>query len=439
MDPNILTVVDPVSDPIQRYLDCINRPLDFHEDGRIPDGNPSNSIMFVDYLDDNPFETPVWANATQTTVAGVGITYSYGRNLLRNNCVDIPSGGDATDGAFWGPIYFFIDQNNFIIPWDGNVANSYYWSNPTSNIAQIVGSIDGYDQETALANQLRLLSAGIRMLPTIELVTDSSTFAVSRYYAGQLTPSTIDNAANFGLDFLAIMRASCSFNEYTNAEGVSARLNPHQEGIYKVTNFQTLGVVNDVTFTLDNFMFPTIVAQFTTTQIVTIGNSLTCPIRTTFRTYLEGILNLPTPLVTTKVPYRPMWREAVAAFSYNVIEFPLVVKGHTFKKILNTVFDALAQIDPRFNTVKMVYNKLPSLGKIQKGVRSVVRFVKAKPKQRRKQLRKAKNQVVRYAKKEITNQLIKNFDNLALDRANRVTRDITMSVKPQLPRAYDLD
>lgn len=324
-------------------LDCINRPFDFHPDGRVPDGNPNSTLQLVDYYDDNGLNTPI-ANTGGPAIVfdAVGMTYLYGQNVVRSFTYDTYTCTSRAD-ALYGPVYFFIDNTGALIDFsaisgDGllTTQQAYFWSNDPVNMLQILGAVNGILPVDALINAMRVLSAGIRFWPTIELVTDSTTVAVSRYYGCQMTATSISNAANNGVNFYSAMRNSPQYHEYANSAGISARFQPSQQGsIIKALHLNALENIYNENLETDGVYFPVVLARLTIDQQLTPNgeDSQSFPVRSYFRTILEGSLNQPTPLQATRVPYLPEWEDKVAHFSFRDDLYPSVVSGHSFKAV----------------------------------------------------------------------------------------------------------
>jgi hypothetical protein len=89
--------------------------------------------------------------------------------------------------------------------------------------------------------------------------------------------------------------------------------------------------------------------RLTSTQVISNSSSFTFPLRLSFRTYLEGALQLPTPIMSTRVPYEPKWLEAATTLATRTDLYPTLVSGHTFPKIGKAVMITLLHQDPRLS------------------------------------------------------------------------------------------
>lgn len=406
-------------------LDCMNRPFDYHPDGRVPDGNPNSTLQLIDYYDDNGVSTPLLSSTSDPltlTLDAVGVMYCFGQNQVRNITYDtytcLPR-----NNALYGPIYFFIDNTGAVVNFtaisgDGNdnVQQAFFWSNDPVNMDQIVGSINGSDSGQSLINAMRILSAGVRFWPTIELVTDSTTVAISRYYGCQMTATSLYNNADQQRNMYTVMRNSPSYFEFPNSKGISGRFQPCQQGsILQPLHLNTLENILDDNLVTNGMYFPVLIARLTIDQALT-GNdesSYTFPVRSYFRTILEGSLNQPTPLQSTRVPFLPEWEDKVRHFSYRNDLYPSIVSGHSFKmveraivkllgknsettRILQDTKTTLKQLRNAYNSGKGVVkqvNKLASNNKKKKknGKQGKVYKLKSTPEQQFNQVQTAAN------------------------------------------------
>lgn len=391
------------------YLNTVQTPLDYHNNGRIPDGYPQNTIMLVDHYDDNGFTTPLNYNGSDVGVSGIGCMVSWGCNSVADNTVRILDNYN-TEGSMYTLSYFIIDANGFIYNWDSEAPGpqkekkktfiknkkqdaitivndfhkikkdednskydepenveeiqyaSYFWTPGTANYQSIFGDSLTFNSALSIVDQIRFLSFGVRFLPVIEMVTSSDTVAISRFYGGLLTPFTLYNAAVNDNSIYTLIRDSTGYAEYTNAQGCCARYNPKQDGLFNTLKMQDLLNINNSSFATGNFYFPVIVAKFTTLITVAEAASLTAPFRSTFRMYIEGVVKLPSPYVTTRVSYVPGWEEALAAQCYDIVNHPLVCPGHTFSIFNKGSLRALGAIDSRLKVGGQIVNIAAGVG-----------------------------------------------------------------------------
>lgn len=386
---------------ITGLIDCINRPFDFHPDGRVPDGNPNSTLQLVDYYDDNGVNSPIAQSGNPAiTFDAVGIAYCFGQNSLRSLTWDTYTVTDRAD-AIYGPVYFFIDNTGAVINFPaisgdglGATHTGYFWSNDPVNIQQIVGSTNDAVETSALVNALRVLSGGVRFWPTIELVTDSTTVAVSRYYGCQMTATSIVNAATQGYNFYSSMRNSPSYHEFSNSSGISGRFQPSQQGsLIKPLYLNSLDNLITDSLQGDGMYFPVLVARLTIDQSLTPNDtdSQSFPVRSYFRTILEGSLNQPTPLQATRVPFVPEWEDKVNHFAFRDDLYPTIVSGHSFKKVERAVVASMGKGSDAHRILVEAKKMYDNLAMAFRGGKSVVKTIKnAKKKSKNKKKGKKK-------------------------------------------------
>lgn len=404
MNSNSLNYTD---EHLTALLDCINRPFDYHPDGRVPDGNPNSTLQLIDYYDDNGVSTPILStnnNPPDIVFDAVGVMYCYGQNLVRNITYDTYT-CTQRNNALYGPIYFFIDNTGAIlnmwgISGDGlaTAQQAMFWSNDPVNMEQIVGLVNGTDSGVSLINAMRVLSAGVRFWPTIELVTDSTTVAISRYYGCQMTATSLFNNADQQKNMYTVMRNSPSYNEFPNSKGISGRFQPCQQGsILNPLNLNTIENIFDDNLLTNGMYFPVLLARLTIDQSVTSNDNtnLTFPVRSYFRTILEGSLNQPTPLQSTRVPFLPEWEDKVKHFSYRNDLYPSIVSGHSFKMVERAVVKLLGK---NSETAKILQDTRKAIAQVKQAYNSSKAVVKQVSKAAKK---KKKKQKLVYRKKDV--------------------------------------
>lgn len=377
---------------LRAYWDTMCRPLNFHSSGRIPDGLAQNSTSLVDFYDNTNVITPLNESDSTIIIQGMGCFLTFGQNMIQNNTYNLFS-GDAMTGALYSIVYFYINVTGQIILWDSTTvseddpvltskgiiynketkkyetkfekikeekhkeeeekkltadATAAFWGITPTNYETITGSEFSVDTGNALISQMRLVGAGFRVLPTIELVTDSSTFAISRNFTFSCTPTALYDVYYDGGNVYSFAQDSLHYGEYTNAEGVTCRVDPWQEGALSLTTMQPLPVWNNDNFNTNNMMFPAWCCKLTSNLSIEVGTTGTLPIRITTRYYWEATLRAPTPILSDKVARVPMVVELSKAVAYDTVNYPLCTKGHTFPEVTMAVFKTLASLDPRY-------------------------------------------------------------------------------------------
>jgi len=240
--------------------------------------------------------------------------------------------------------------------------NSDFWSYDTSNYAQIFGLQNGYSSTTCAVTDMRIVSAGIRIWPTIETVTNSDTVAVSRYYVAQVTPLAISTAATVGTNVFDLLRDCPSYMEFSNAEGASARLQPYQLHNmitpYKMSSITSLG---QATLDTNALNFPCIAIRLTYNVEVDNGDFYSFPARTTFRTYIEAVQRQPSPYWSARPGLALNMSNALATFTYDTNTYPPSTKGHSFFKVAKSFVGLMLNNTNEGRLIKSIANNVKGL------------------------------------------------------------------------------
>jgi len=427
---------------INNALDCINRPFDFHENPKFHDGYVGNTCALVDYYDDNGVSTPTNASGGDYLISGVGIMYSYGTNWVSSSPIDLITG--AASLLVDGPIYFFIDSDGNIISWVAPVSDTgkrvgsrmgkdefveveekfetttqnSFFTLPTSNYAQLYGGYPMPVYGDGIIAIIRKLSAGIRMWPLIEVITNSDTLAVSRYYGAQVAPHDLwDWAANdTPVNVYSALADIADSAQFTNKDGISARLNPVQESWLSPHLMFDVGNLLDLTNDTSVNVYPVIVARFTTNVSLSNGLFTTLPVRSMFRTLSECVLAQPTPIYASRPSYVDRFYEYIRWFQYHVAEYPTIVKGCSFNQVrlqldklnsLNTTsYDTVANITGELTSQRKVINRLYTL--FESMANQTARPAKLKSKKQAKQGKKKYKPVLKNNANTFNNKMKDN-------------------------------
>jgi hypothetical protein len=316
---------------------------------------------------------------------------------------------------------------------------SYFWSLDTDNYETLFGAAAGYSLQTAQVEQIRVISAGMRFLPSIEFVTDSSTLAISRYYACTVTPSSLNQVAQHGKDLFQVMRSCPDFLEETNSRGVSSRLGAHQEGVIQMTQYQALANIDSNTLSTTNLLFPCMVAVLTEPVELTIDNYMTFPVRLTMRCMFEAIVKQPSPFLCEIPGYDPELRESIVSMEFDPINYPKTSAGHTFKplkalpKKWRKPVESIAKQAYKAGLNEAMKNKQFKQGyrTVVPIVRKVIRYANRRRSNRNNPRFKKKNGQPR---KEKTQGAIKGSYRKKLSEANSVAPDAAVILKMVEPK-----
>jgi hypothetical protein len=345
-------------------------------DGRIPDGYVSNTMKLMDYYETNPFSLPAGGVGNNNTVAGLGLILLIGQNSITNNAsLSSVSPSTTVNRMVYGWVWYTVNNNGIIntsilttksgvkpciiLNSDGKIdskllndlvddnktedsneevdlTTSAWWTAGTVNYNSITGGTanNSYGFDTSIITSLRFLSAGMKVTPLIEVATTTSVNYVSKYYGCQMSPQDLKSCMDNSVPIVTMFKESPSYFEAYNAEGISGRLCPCQQGIIDFMQMQFIGNYNNTTFATDNMRFPNLLAMFT--QPVTwTTSSVTLPINLTVRFELECVMRPPTPFIGSRPPFSSTFKECCNAFTYDTVRYPNISKAHTFKRLFN--------------------------------------------------------------------------------------------------------
>lgn len=414
------------STDIERALDCIQRPEQHHPDGRFPLGEVNNTYWIKDYYIDNGFTTPVNNEVGAVTVSGYGFITTFGHNSIRSATYCITDQDTRAD-ALYGTSFFFLDADGAIINFPAasppnplNIVNYHvqtnsdarkkrnkirakqstnetsssddfkeisikdkstrvkvdtvsqpYWTYDPVNMESTLGSTNGYTNDGAIITGLRINAQGSLGRSVIEMITDSNTFGVARYFMSDLTPQAIDSARDQQLNMYNLVQQGNCFRENANNQGWLARYNPCQDGTPDPMKIQPLANLVTSSISTDNISFPTIIVRLTELVDIDQNQSFTFPVRHNITWWIEGFKKEPGPIVADRVPLAPNFHSACKAMAYDIIKFPHFEESHTWRVFNRRSLRALGAIDPKLKQVGQGVNVGARMGmtanKIGKG------------------------------------------------------------------------
>lgn len=356
-----------------KFLNAVFDPFKTTDAARVPDMQKQSSICMRDYLD-NFVPTPEFVDTP--TYQGVLLFWDCGFNSLVTNAY-AEFGNDIPYYRLWvmsiktAGIY---DSNGLTLP---ELMNA-------SSIMPNNG--DGFfnaNSSSGLATALRLFAGGIKVLPTIETITSSDTFAVRNFWAGHLTPADISGwmtgATNTNIQ--EVVRQARNVQEYPNADGVTVRYDPFQyEEQLEFISSDSLNfaeadkdVGSKVSRTnTDAYYFPFV--YIATTNSIDSSYTGSWPFKIYASWWFESLLKHPTPIYTMKSPIDINYHK-VAAIAGDTDLYNPVTKGHTFRNFLQSTH----------GFVKAIENVEKDLRPVLK---PIVKMIRAKNKQRKKIKRK---------------------------------------------------
>jgi hypothetical protein len=298
------------------FVKAVANPIMADEPAQVPDLEQADTICMTDY---NETSRPV--NNTGAGQSGLLVWLRVHESPFYTNNV-------ASGASIYSYCYAFLDSNGLMIP---NSVTGKFEEVAPANLATIQGG-GGITPNNALVTGLRLFSMGIRVLPTVEFVTDTTVTYIIRAIGGQVSMQELGSAYTNALNVETIIRNSACAETYANNEGCCSRYNPFQ-------NEQQLRIqsLEDCLNTAQSFTFhkmPAILLRFSGT--IAAGGS--APVIIHARYWIEGVLKKPTPIYSEQSPTDINYPTIRAAMSGCHPEFPLVTSGHSFPAIASMLF-----------------------------------------------------------------------------------------------------
>jgi hypothetical protein len=300
---------------LKSYLDAVVNPFGADKPVQIPDAQSQNSICLRDAGEYSGFK-----NESTETIQGALIWLDYLHNPIRNANADLP--------------YLIYSLNVAYFDENGSLSASVF-SFTGNNTVAILGT-DGTSQisyDTSIVSGLRMISMGLKILPVIEQVTDSSQLYVSYYIGGQITPADIEYAIVNGSDIRTIVKSSYCSEVFGNNSGITVRFDPFQKE-QLITMLSLSQLKDSSAFNSGDIRFPCVAVQFS--QAVTADTLFPIIIHTQF--WMEAIMRQPTPFYSGLPPVDPNFDHAFSTMATSSDKlFPLVTKGHTFTSFYRKV------------------------------------------------------------------------------------------------------
>ncbi len=312
-----MTSIPFLKPPTLRFVKAVVNPIDADEPATVPDLVQPDSMCL---LDTNQLTRPTNTNAA--IASGILI-------WLRVHESPFYTANAAAGTYTYSLQYAYTDNNGLLLLNSGGKFDEVSPTNLTTSNPSIQGGAT-ITPNSALVTGLRVFSMGLRVLPTIEYVTDSTTTTVLRYIGAQMSMQELGSivANNINVE-VAIASASCT-QTYANNQGCSVRYNPFQnENQLRVQSLEDcLNTAQSFTY----YKMPVIFARFSNGIAATTGTS---PLIIHAKYWIEGVIRKPTPIYSrpsdSDILY-PMIRTALAGCGS---QFPLVTPGHSFPSLLS--------------------------------------------------------------------------------------------------------
>jgi len=302
---------------IGTYLDTVINPFGCKNVTRKPDCKTTSTVVLKDYYyTSSPLSASAFNNtALDATVLGFFIMFNWGWNQFYGNGI--------TNQQIYNIYLWAVNADGTLA---GNV-NGGPICLSTQNYATI------YD---TFANSLRPIAAGLRLLPQIEINTNSQTTAVKTYYGGQMSVDMVDDIIVGNGQIKTPVQNDPVMDEYGNAQGCTVRLNPCADKLEDILTYSNWAQAANNTSAV---MMPYIFVE-TNQSITPVDNqdgtsTITWPVFLDFTLYVEAVPDVPSPLFATPSPFCPQWQQfcelAKAGSTAGVL--PLVSEGHSFKSM----------------------------------------------------------------------------------------------------------
>lgn len=293
---------------MRKYLDLVVNPIDATQPAQVPDLTQFNSLCMTDYTD---VHAPT--NNTSGNCFGALI-------FITNNFSTAQQNYGSDKGLPYSVNVAPLSGAGQIILDDDSEWTTYKLAN--------TDSIFGTGVSDSLIDQYRLIAAGLRVLPTIETVTDTTITYISYAMGGQLSMLEIGNAATNSLNIFAMVKSSPCAKSFSNNQGVSVRLDPFQAE--EQLAMLPITYVGSSVKPYDNFKMPCVAVAFS--QAVAAAAAM--PIILHGQAWLEGVVRQPSPLYAQQSPVDTEWNKVRSIMSQCNDAYPLVASGHSFAAIL---------------------------------------------------------------------------------------------------------
>lgn len=378
------------------FINAVVSPFEADLPARVPDLESLQSVCFRDAVEITPINN-FWDGVSPgVAINGVLLFSSYGWTQMKNTFCD----GTSDNSVYHSGMIGFDTNGN---PLFLNTTN-FYFSFLTQNYDVIFGNGGGGlpVAGTALVQAHRVISHGLRVLPAIEMVTDTTIPYVSYYISGQPTATELQQWMNGSLvDIRTLVKNSPYADVFGNSDGTCNRYDPAQ----KNNLFQTIQLDNwaNQAMRKDDVRMPAIAIQFS--QPIAFNDAL--PIIIHSQWWLECELRQPTPIATSPSPVDPAFDHVMYVLSTSDEIYPIVTKGHSFKTFSSRLNSFLKQANETLYSSSSLVGNLTRLGV---GVSRIVNARRRRRRKRKRARRRARGPVPRRG----------NRNAVPIGRSNRV-------------------
>jgi hypothetical protein len=240
------------------------------------------------------------------------------------------------------------------------------------------------DMSNSLISGIRVMSLGLKVLPTIETVTDTTINYVINYIGGQITPNDLNNIVTDGLDAQTVLKQGTSVKEYSNSEGVTVRYNPFQTDMQ--LDMIPINTYMSEVYSFDSIKMPCVLVKFSQPVPAVTDPDHEMPIIVWARAWLECELKKPTFIYAEHSPVDPEFNQIRSHMSTaNDVLHPLTAAGHSLNpfhlgRFINHVMRAMRAGSTLFRMAgravtgrRFSKRQKRTFGKVKRGVRRKVR------------------------------------------------------------------
>jgi hypothetical protein len=372
-----LSKLGEISKCSEVFFDAVINPFGAELPAQVPDAYHHLTMCLIDWIDLMSVSLSIPSGGSPA--GGVAFMFVAGGNDL----TEVSTLAAQTYGIVVMP----LNEDGGIMTNSGGTQITMLV--PT-NYQVINGTGNGQSMVNALVDSFRIFSTGIRLWPTIEIITDSETRAVASYYAGLITPNTVRKAFNDESNFYDVMRQSYYVEMYQNSQGCTVRMDPFDEK--RFLDMKTLYNWSNMTsFDTSNIAFPIVAAQFTSADY---EDGSVLPVRFMSQHWLEGQLVQPTPLLPTPSCNDLNFWTLAQTITDNPKDFPIVVEGHSFPSIVTKTKKFLPLIDKALKDSSLYRTVRPAILGVTESIGKIAR----RNRRRRRRQRTAKLRIQQSAR-----------------------------------------
>lgn len=319
------------------FIKAIVNPLAAEEAALVPDMEQADSLCLTDYIE----TSRLVQNSTLGTSGMLIWLRCHDSTFYTDNA-------GAGESIVYTLGYGFTDANGIMYP---DTVSGHFKELVGINGAVIQGNALTITPNAALVSGLRIFAMGLRVLPTVEFVTDTAVNYMVRIIGGQASMQEIGSAVANAQSVETLIRDSSCAETFANNEGCCVRYNPFQNEQQLRT--QSLEDAMNPAQSFAYHKMPVIFIRFANA----IPSGTSTPVIISARFWIHGILRKPSPIYAQQSRVDVRYPEIRAVLSGCHPEFPLVTKGHTFPQLAAVALSAVRIINDVTGTILSIPNK----------------------------------------------------------------------------------